>query len=88
MNTSLVSGLNSPTGIAVDGSNLFVANGNGTIGEYTTSGATVSDPLIANLGGGNTSVSDIAVVPVPEASTNLLILGGVIGLAAVARRMR
>ena len=88
---SLITGLFGPVGIAVSGSNLFVSylgDAGENIGEYTTSGATVSDPLIANLGGGNTSVSDIAVVPVPEASTNLLILGGVIGLAAVARRMR
>ncbi len=40
VNASLISGLNGPWGIAVSGSNLFVANyGNSTIGEYTTSGA-------------------------------------------------
>ena len=87
VNASLVSGLNDPTGIAVSGSDLFVANhgdrhdwrihhvgsnrerlaglgvelirsgiavsgsdlfvanyGTGTIGEYTTSGATVKPP--------------------------------------------
>jgi hypothetical protein len=39
VNASLVSGLNSPRGIAVDGSGLFVANyGGSTIGEYTTFG--------------------------------------------------
>ena len=43
MNASLVSGLNDPFGIAVSGSNLFVANyERGTIGEYTTSGAVVN----------------------------------------------
>ena len=40
MNASLVSGLRWPDGIAVSGSDLFVADsGPGTIGEYTTSGA-------------------------------------------------
>ena len=40
MNASLVSGLSDPIGLAVSGSNLFVASYcNGTIGEYTTSGA-------------------------------------------------
>ena len=35
MNAALVSGLNTPVGVAVSGGNLYVANsGNGTIGEY------------------------------------------------------
>ena len=50
MNASLVSGLNSPVGIAVSGSNLFVTNvDNGTIGEYTTSGAVVNASLVSGL---------------------------------------
>jgi hypothetical protein len=56
MNASLISGLDYPTGIAVSGSSLFVANyysgnssGLGTIGEYTTSGTTVQVPLISGL---------------------------------------
>ena len=50
MNASLVSGLNDPYGIAVSGSNLFVANdGTGTIGEYTTSGAVVNASLVSGL---------------------------------------
>ena len=50
MNASLVSGLNGPTGIAVSGSDLFVANySTGTIGEYTTSGATVNASLVSGL---------------------------------------
>ena len=52
MNASLISGLNNPYGIAVSGSNLFVANyqhGNGTIGEYTTSGGTVNASLVSGL---------------------------------------
>ena len=56
LNTSLVTGLSSPSGIAVYGSNLFVADrgndikpGTGTIGEYTTSGATVNASLVTGL---------------------------------------
>jgi hypothetical protein len=47
----LVSGLSEPAGIAVSGSDLFVANNisGGTIGEYTTSGATVNASLISGL---------------------------------------
>ncbi len=55
MNASLVSGLENPTGIVVSGSDLFVANfgggssGEGLIGEYTTSGATVDASLVSGL---------------------------------------
>ena len=50
LNPSLITGLNSPYGIAVSGSDLFVTNYvNGTIGEYTTSGATVNASLIKGL---------------------------------------
>ena len=50
VNPALISGLNTPLGIAVSGSNLFVANQNsGTVGEYTTSGDTVNPALISGL---------------------------------------
>ena len=44
-------GVESSGGIAVSGSDLFVANyvSNGTIGEYTTSGATVNASLVSGL---------------------------------------
>ena len=53
VNASLISGLNEPTGLALDGKgNLFVANfGSGTIGEYTLSGATLNASLISGLSG-------------------------------------
>ena len=57
VNSSLISGLINPTGIAISGSDLFVANYNGgtflngTIGEYDTSGATVNPSLISGLSG-------------------------------------
>ena len=51
VNAALVSGLNRPYGVALDGNgNLFVANQpSGTIGEYTTSGAVVNAALVSGL---------------------------------------
>src|ERR1700722_12486039 len=50
INSSLVSGLNGPQGIAISGNDLFVVNrSTGTVGEYTTSGATVNASLISGL---------------------------------------
>jgi DNA-binding beta-propeller fold protein YncE len=50
VNASLVSGLNEPNGLAVSGGDIFVANaGSGTIGEYTTAGATVNASLVSGL---------------------------------------
>ena len=58
VNASLVSGLNDPTAIAVSGSDLFVTEaGSGTVGEYTTSGATVNASLISGLGIGPTGIA-------------------------------
>ena len=66
-----------PTGIAISGNNLFVVNTVAeTIGEYTTSGATVNASLITGL----VSPFGIAISPVPdEASTASLA-----GLSAAA----
>ncbi len=67
VNSSLVTGLNNATAVAVSGTDLFVANGStGTIGEYTTSGAVVNASLVSGLGfptgiavsGGNLFVVD------------------------------
>ncbi len=50
MNAALISGLSFPAGIAISGDKLFVTNfETGTIGEYTTSGATVNPALITGL---------------------------------------
>lgn len=60
---------------------IFVANtGNGTIGEYTTSGATVNASLISDLN----SPDGIAVVATPEPSTWALLLSG-LGMLVVGR---
>ncbi len=50
VNTNFISGLDTPQGIAVSGTNIFVANyGAGTIGKYTTSGETINASLITGL---------------------------------------
>ena len=57
-NGPLISGLNSPLGIAVSDTNLFVAvAGSGTVGEYTTAGTVIDSSLITGL----TGVVDVAV---------------------------
>lgn len=48
-NPTLITGLHNPGSIALWGSNLFVTNlSTGTIGEYTTSGATVNAALVSD----------------------------------------
>jgi len=73
----------------VSGGNLFVTNsGSGTIGEYTTSGATVNPVLVSGL---NQPV-DIAVVSASVADASLtwtlllLSLTATFGLKALLRR--
>src|SRR5208283_1024762 len=64
----MITGLNEPLGIAASGA-LFVANFNGgTIGEYTTSGATVNASLITGLN----QPFGIALVPEPAAGGGML----------------
>jgi len=47
---TFLTGLDSPWGIAVSGSDLYVTNyNNGTIGKYTTSGGTTNSTLISGL---------------------------------------
>jgi hypothetical protein len=60
---SLLTGLHGPTYIAVSGSDLFVTNANGnSVGEYTTSGATVYQSCtVTSLFGGGKSGPKISV---------------------------
>jgi hypothetical protein len=90
VNAALISGLSEPAGIAVSGSDLFVTNifggmiGTGTIGEYTTSGATVNATLISGL----SDPAGIAISGpiIPEASTWVMSLTGFAALAFVGFR--
>jgi hypothetical protein len=75
---NVISGLHGPQGLAVSGSNLFVVNqGNGTISEYTTSGAVVNASLISGL----SSPGGIAIADVPEPSS-LALLFSILGMGA------
>jgi len=71
INSSFISGLNQPVGIALSGGNLFVTNHNtNTIGEYNaTTGATINSSFISS-----SEPEGIAVVPEP-ATWALLLLG-------------
>ena len=54
------------------------------IGEYTTLGVTVNAALLVS--GVGADPEGIAVAPVPEPTTGLLVMGGVLGLAVSRRR--
>jgi hypothetical protein len=89
VNPALITGLSLPAAIAVSGGNLFVTNElTGTIGEYTTSGATVNASLVSGLH----LPYGIAVVSasVPDAASTwaLLLLGltATFGLKHLLRR--
>jgi hypothetical protein len=85
VNASLISGF-VPYGIAVSGSNLFVANYNaGTIGKYTTSGAVVNASLISGL---NQPIGIAVTADVPEPGSLALVATGALGLLAYAWRRR
>ena len=71
---------------AAHADNIFVGNqSNGTIGEYTTSGAVVNASLVSGLSG-----RDIAPDsnPVPIPGTILLFAPGLVGLAKARRRFK
>jgi hypothetical protein len=75
VNPALVSGLDNPTGIAVSGGDLFVTNYfAGTIGEYTTSGATVNPALISGLNDPQAIAVVSASVPDRSSTWTLLLL--------------
>jgi len=82
INASLVTGLDNALSIAVDGEDLYVANGN-EISEYTTSGTLVNASLVTGLTGG---LYGIDVEPVPEPS--MLPLAGFGGLSLLLLRCR
>jgi PEP-CTERM motif len=54
VNTSLITGLNGPLGLAISGGDLFVGNySSGTIGEYNLNGTPVNASLITGLSNPN-----------------------------------
>lgn len=51
LNPNLITGLNNPIAISIDGEALFVLTGDGTVSEYTTSGQIVNTQLISGISG-------------------------------------
>jgi hypothetical protein len=74
--------------IATDGSNLFLAGSLG-VGEYTTSGAFVASIAGVPLVFGTPGLDGIAIAPIPEPSTLLLVPAGLaVAAIRIARRRR
>jgi threonine/homoserine/homoserine lactone efflux protein len=94
VNPALISGLADPVSIALSGSDLFVVNQAGSVGEYTTAGATVNAALITGLNG-PVGIAIGGTPTVPEPSTWAMMLLGFAGLgyagyrrARAARRLK
>ena len=84
-NFSITGFTGSITGIALSGSNLYVATSDGKIGEYdATTGATISASLVTGV----TGIKDITVVQtVPEPTSLVYIIGG-LGILGLRFRRR
>ena len=77
MNAFLVGGLVNPRGIAVSGGFLFVVDQySGTIGKYTTSGATVNAALVSGLNFPRFIDVEAMAVPLANAGPNQTVQAG------------
>ncbi len=79
-NASLVTGLGSPTSIAVSAGDVFVADSeSGTISEYTTSGALVNASLVTGLSGPVYLAMSGGNLFIASANPSLTTIGSTIG---------
>ena len=83
VNGSFISGVNTPTGVAVDGTHIYWADyANDEIGRANLDGTSVNQSFIST---GTNGPYGIAVSLVPEPATGLLVMGGMVGVAAMRR---
>jgi hypothetical protein len=89
VNSSFITGLNVPLGIALDGNNhLFVTNaGNNTVGEYNATTGGAINPAFINGQGLNAPSELLLVTPTPEPSA-MLILATAAGIGGGTCRRR
>ena len=89
VNASLVTGLNGPTAIAVSGSSLYVNERGGTDGmiiDYTLGGTAGTITSTNTIISGLYEDTGFAVESVPEPSTWMLLLGGLIALRCLTAK--
>jgi hypothetical protein len=79
---SFITGVSGGTGLAVDDKYIYWTQGGSMIGRANLDGTGVNQFFITGL----TAPQGIAVVPVPEPGTGLLVMAGVLGLAIKRRR--
>jgi len=86
INANFITGLNGPEGIVISGNDLFVANYlGGTVGEYNaTTGAVINADFITISDPWDFAVS--AGSSIPEPSTWLFAIGGVVILGVMIKR--
>jgi hypothetical protein len=84
VNESFITGLHEPTGVAVDGTHIYWADyANNEIGRANLDGTGVNQGFVST---GTNGPYGIAVSLVPEPATGLLVMGGMVGVAAMRRR--
>jgi len=85
INSAYITGLNNPEGIVIVGGNLFVAENNNRIGQYTTAGTTGS-AINASVISGLSAPYGVAVA-IPEPSAYVALLGALtLGFACWRRK--
>jgi hypothetical protein len=84
VDTTLISDLDEPTGIAISGDNLYLTEtGNGVVGEYKLSGSTVDAELISGL-----DAPDAIAIASDRGSTQAMLGLSALGFLCLAHTAR